>query len=207
LASIGAERHRIGIKIRVAFHDSCHCSMPGSRSQPASITLSIPGWSLPKFPKPPSAPSAGISTCAAEAANEWEPQAQLIEPLNARVVATGETRMCLARCIRDSSHGQEDSRGAYDQTRAMRPFAASRSIVRRIIHSCKPLLEGMPFLAMVAQLFNDRQTQRPQFWRRHFAASSSGSPGKRGLWCGRPVCVERKTRCNRPLNAEGIPAR
>src|SRR5713226_7219971 len=47
---------RNALKVRVAFHDSCHLQhAQGVRLQPRALLSGIPGWSLPKFPKPRSA--------------------------------------------------------------------------------------------------------------------------------------------------------
>jgi glycolate oxidase iron-sulfur subunit len=86
-----AARHRL--KLRVAFHDSCHLQhAQGIRSQPRALLSSIPGLELAEIPEAPiCCGSAGIfNLVQPDAANELgDRKAQLIEPLKADVVATG----------------------------------------------------------------------------------------------------------------------
>jgi glycolate oxidase iron-sulfur subunit len=86
-----ATRHRL--KLRVAFHDSCHLQhAQGIRSQPRALLSSIPGLELAEIPEAPiCCGSAGIFNLVQPgAANELgDRKAQLIAPLMADVVATG----------------------------------------------------------------------------------------------------------------------
>jgi glycolate oxidase iron-sulfur subunit len=86
-----ATRHRL--KLRVAFHDSCHLQhAQGVRSQPRALLSSIPGLELAEIPEAAiCCGSAGIfNLVQPDAANELgDRKARLIEPLNADVVATG----------------------------------------------------------------------------------------------------------------------
>jgi glycolate oxidase iron-sulfur subunit len=86
-----AKRH--GLKLRVAFHDSCHLQhAQGVRSQPRALLSSIPWLELAEIPEAAiCCGSAGIfNLVQPDAANELgDRKAQLIGPLKADVVATG----------------------------------------------------------------------------------------------------------------------
>jgi glycolate oxidase iron-sulfur subunit len=81
------------LKIRVAFHDSCHLQhAQGVRSQPRQLLSNIPGLELAEIPESAiCCGSAGIyNLVQPNAANALgDRKAQLIAPLNAEVVATG----------------------------------------------------------------------------------------------------------------------
>jgi glycolate oxidase iron-sulfur subunit len=81
------------LRMRVAFHDSCHLQhAQGVRSQPRQLLASIPGLELTEIPEAAiCCGSAGIYNLAQpDAANALgDRKAQLIAPLNAEVVATG----------------------------------------------------------------------------------------------------------------------
>jgi len=101
-----AKRQRL--KLRVAFHDSCHLQhAQGVRLQPRALLSSIPGLELAEIPEAAiCCGSAGIfNLVQPDAANELgDRKAQLIEPLKADVVATGnpgcllQMQSALARC-------------------------------------------------------------------------------------------------------------
>jgi glycolate oxidase iron-sulfur subunit len=86
-----AKRQRL--KLRVAFHDSCHLQhAQGVRLQPRALLSSIPGLELAEIPEAAiCCGSAGIfNLLRPDAANELgDRKAYLIEPLKADVVATG----------------------------------------------------------------------------------------------------------------------
>jgi glycolate oxidase iron-sulfur subunit len=86
-----AARHQL--KLRVAFHDSCHLQhAQGIRSQPRALLSSIPGLELAEIPEAPiCCGSAGIfNLVQPDAANQLgDRKAELIAPLKADVVATG----------------------------------------------------------------------------------------------------------------------
>jgi glycolate dehydrogenase iron-sulfur subunit len=81
------------LRIRVAFHDSCHLQhAQGVRLQPRQLLSSIPGMELTEIPESAiCCGSAGIyNLVEPDAANALgDRKAQLIAPLNAEVVATG----------------------------------------------------------------------------------------------------------------------
>jgi glycolate oxidase iron-sulfur subunit len=80
-------------RLRVAFHDSCHLQhAQGVRSQPRQLLADIPGLELTEIPEAAiCCGSAGIyNLVQPDAANALgDRKAQLIVPLNAEVVATG----------------------------------------------------------------------------------------------------------------------
>jgi glycolate oxidase iron-sulfur subunit len=86
-----AKRH--GLKLRVAFHDSCHLQhAQGVRLQPRALLSGIPWLELAEIPEAAvCCGSAGIfNLVQPDAANELgDRKAQLIEPLKADIVATG----------------------------------------------------------------------------------------------------------------------
>jgi glycolate oxidase iron-sulfur subunit len=81
------------LRMRVAFHDSCHLQhAQGVRSQPRQLLADIPGLELAEIPEAAiCCGSAGIyNLVQPDAANALgDRKAQLITPLNAEVVATG----------------------------------------------------------------------------------------------------------------------
>jgi glycolate dehydrogenase iron-sulfur subunit len=81
------------LRMRVAFHDSCHLQhAQGVRSQPRQLLSNIPGLELNEIPEAAiCCGSAGIyNLVQPDAANALgDRKAQLIAPLNAEVVATG----------------------------------------------------------------------------------------------------------------------
>jgi glycolate oxidase iron-sulfur subunit len=81
------------LRMRVAFHDSCHLQhAQGVRSQPRQLLANIPGLELAEIPEAAiCCGSAGIyNLVQPDAANTLgDRKAQLIAPLNAEVVATG----------------------------------------------------------------------------------------------------------------------
>jgi glycolate oxidase iron-sulfur subunit len=93
LAGLEPRAKRQRLKLRVAFHDSCHLQhAQGVRLQPRALLSSIPGLELAEIPEAAiCCGSAGIfNLVQPEAANELgDRKAHLIEPLNADVVATG----------------------------------------------------------------------------------------------------------------------
>ena len=84
---------RSALKLRVAFHDSCHLQhAQGIRSQPRALLSKIPGLELAEIPEAPiCCGSAGIyNLVQPDAANALgDRKAELIAPLKADVVATG----------------------------------------------------------------------------------------------------------------------
>src|SRR5260370_10992015 len=92
-----AARHRL--KLRVAFHDSCHLQhAQGVRSQPRALLSSIPGLELAEIPEAAiCCGSAGIfNLVQPDAANALgDRKAELIAPLKADIVATGNPRCVL----------------------------------------------------------------------------------------------------------------
>src|SRR5712671_2121151 len=84
---------RLPLKLRVAFHDSCHLQhAQGVRSQPRALLSSIPGLELAEIPEAAiCCGSAGIfNLVQPDAATELgDRKAGLIAPLKADVVATG----------------------------------------------------------------------------------------------------------------------
>jgi glycolate oxidase iron-sulfur subunit len=81
------------LHLRVAFHDSCHLQhAQGVRSEPRQLLANIPGIELTEIPESAiCCGSAGIyNLVQPDAANALgDRKAQLIAPLNAQVVATG----------------------------------------------------------------------------------------------------------------------
>jgi glycolate oxidase iron-sulfur subunit len=93
LAEMEPRAKRSGLKLRVAFHDSCHLQhAQGVRSQPRSLLSKIPWLELVEIPEAAiCCGSAGIfNLVQPDAANALgDRKAGLIEPLKADVVATG----------------------------------------------------------------------------------------------------------------------
>src|SRR5713101_8332472 len=93
LAELEPRAKRNALKLRVAFHDSCHLQhAQGVRSQPRSLLSKIPGLELAEIPEAAiCCGSAGIfNLVQPNAANALgDRKAELIAPLKADVVATG----------------------------------------------------------------------------------------------------------------------
>jgi glycolate dehydrogenase iron-sulfur subunit len=93
LTELEPRAQRQHLKLRVAFHDSCHLQhAQGVRLQPRALLSSIPGLELAEIPEAAiCCGSAGIfNLVQPDAANELgDRKAQLIGPLKADVVATG----------------------------------------------------------------------------------------------------------------------
>jgi len=93
LAELEPRAPRRPLKLRVAFHDSCHLQhAQGVRSQPRALLSKIPGLELAEIPETAiCCGSAGIfNLVQPEAANALgDRKAGLIAPLKADVVATG----------------------------------------------------------------------------------------------------------------------
>jgi glycolate oxidase iron-sulfur subunit len=93
LASLEPRAARHPLKLRVAFHDSCHLQhAQGVQSQPRALLLKIPGLQLAEIPESAiCCGSAGIyNLVQPDAANAiGDRKARLIAPLKADVVATG----------------------------------------------------------------------------------------------------------------------
>ncbi len=93
LAELEPRARRHPLKLRVAFHDSCHLQhAQGVRAQPRALLSGIPGLELAEISEAAiCCGSAGIfNLVQPDAANQLgDRKAQLIEPLKADVVATG----------------------------------------------------------------------------------------------------------------------
>jgi glycolate oxidase iron-sulfur subunit len=93
LGELEPRAKRNSLKLRVAYHDACHLQhAQGIRLQPRSLLLGIPGVELAEIPESAiCCGSAGIyNLVQPDAANELgDRKAQLITPLNADVIATG----------------------------------------------------------------------------------------------------------------------
>jgi glycolate oxidase iron-sulfur subunit len=93
LAEMEPRARRNALKLRVAFHDSCHLQhAQGVRSQPRALLSKIPGLELAEIPEAAiCCGSAGIyNLVQPDAANALgDRKAELIVPLKADVVATG----------------------------------------------------------------------------------------------------------------------
>jgi glycolate oxidase iron-sulfur subunit len=93
LTELEPRAKRQPLKLRVAFHDSCHLQhAQGVRLQPRALLSSIPGLELAEIPEAAiCCGSAGIfNLVQPDAANELgDRKAYLIEPLKADLVATG----------------------------------------------------------------------------------------------------------------------
>lgn len=93
LAELPPRAVRRPLRTRVAFHDSCHLQhAQGVRTQPRELLLNIPGLELAEIPESAvCCGSAGIyNLVQPDAATALgDRKAQLIAPLNADVVATG----------------------------------------------------------------------------------------------------------------------
>jgi glycolate oxidase iron-sulfur subunit len=84
---------RKALRVRVAFHDSCHLQhAQGVRAQPRALLAQIPGMQVMEIPESPiCCGSAGIYNLVQPdaAAELGDRKARLIAPLQAEVVATG----------------------------------------------------------------------------------------------------------------------
>ena len=93
LAEMEPRARQNALKLRVAFHDSCHLQhAQGVRSQPRALLSKIPGLELAEIPEAAiCCGSAGIyNLVQPDAANALgDRKAELIAPLKADVVATG----------------------------------------------------------------------------------------------------------------------
>ncbi len=93
LADLEPRAKRNPLKLRVAYHDACHLQhAQGIRQQPRSLLASIPGLELAEIPESAvCCGSAGVyNLVQPDAANVLgDRKAQLITPLNADVIATG----------------------------------------------------------------------------------------------------------------------
>jgi glycolate oxidase iron-sulfur subunit len=93
LAEMEPRAKRSGLKLRVAFHDSCHLQhAQGVRSQPRTLLSKIPWLELVEIPEAAiCCGSAGIyNLVQPDAANALgDRKAELVAPLKADVVATG----------------------------------------------------------------------------------------------------------------------
>jgi glycolate oxidase iron-sulfur subunit len=93
LAELEPRAKRHPLKLRVAFHDSCHLQhAQGVRAQPRALLSGIPGLEIAEIAEAAiCCGSAGIfNLVQPDAANQLgDRKAQLIEPLKADVVATG----------------------------------------------------------------------------------------------------------------------
>jgi glycolate oxidase iron-sulfur subunit len=93
LSELPLRAERKPLRVRVAFHDSCHLQhAQGIRVQPRSLLAQIPGVELLEIPEAPvCCGSAGIyNLVQPDAATELgNRKAKLIAPLHADVVATG----------------------------------------------------------------------------------------------------------------------
>src|SRR5947199_6554929 len=104
-----ATRHRL--KLRVAFHDSCHLQhAQGVRSQPRALLSSIPGLELAEIPEAAiCCGSAGIyNLVQPDAANALgDRKANLIAPLKTDVVATGNPGCLIQLQASPARHGRK----------------------------------------------------------------------------------------------------
>jgi len=108
LAELEPRAKRNTLKLRVAFHDSCHLQhAQGVRTQPRALLSSIPGLEIAEIPEAAiCCGSAGIyNLVQPDAANALgDRKANLIAPLKTDVVATGnpgcvlQLQASLARC-------------------------------------------------------------------------------------------------------------
>jgi glycolate oxidase iron-sulfur subunit len=93
LAELEPRAPRQPLKLRVAFHDSCHLQhAQGVRAQPRALLSRVPGLELTEIPEPAlCCGSAGIyNLVQPDTARELgDRKAQHIAALNADVVATG----------------------------------------------------------------------------------------------------------------------
>jgi glycolate oxidase iron-sulfur subunit len=111
LAELEPRAARHPLKLRFAFHDSCHLQhAQGVRSQPRSLLSGIPGLTLAEIAEAPiCCGSAGIfNLVQPDAANALgDRKAHLIAPLKADVVATGNPGCILQLQSALSRNGQK----------------------------------------------------------------------------------------------------
>lgn len=111
LAELEPRAKRRGLKLRVAFHDSCHLQhAQGVRSQPRTLLSKIPWLELVEIPEAAiCCGSAGIfNLVQPDAANELgNRKAELIAPLKADAVATGNPGCILQVQAALARHGQK----------------------------------------------------------------------------------------------------
>jgi glycolate oxidase iron-sulfur subunit len=111
LTTLPPRAKRNPLSMRVAFHDSCHLQhAQGVRSQPRQLLSDIPGLELSEIPESAiCCGSAGIyNLVQPNAANALgDRKAQLIVPLNAEVVATGNPGCLLQLQSSLARQGQE----------------------------------------------------------------------------------------------------
>jgi glycolate oxidase iron-sulfur subunit len=111
LASLKPRAKRQPLKLRVAFHDSCHLqNAQGVRSQPRALLTGIPGLELAEIPEAPiCCGSAGIFNLVQPdtARTLGDRKADLIAPLNVDVVATGNPGCILQMQSALTRHGQK----------------------------------------------------------------------------------------------------
>lgn len=111
LAEMEPRAKRSGLKLRVAFHDSCHLQhAQGVRSQPRTLLSKIPWLELVEIPEAAiCCGSAGIfNLVQPDAANALgDRKAELIAPLKADVVATGNPGCILQMQSALARHGQK----------------------------------------------------------------------------------------------------
>jgi len=111
LAELEPRAKRQQLKLRVAFHDSCHLQhAQGVRQQPRALLAGIPGVELAEIPEGPiCCGSAGIfNLVQPDTAKELgDRKAQLIVPLKADVVATGNPGCLLQLQSALSRRGQK----------------------------------------------------------------------------------------------------
>ena len=110
LADLEPRAKRRPLKLRVAFHDSCHLQhAQGIRLQPRALLSSIPGLELAEIPEAAiCCGSAGIfNLVQPDAAKELgDRKAELIAPLKADVVATGNPGCLFQMQSALARHGQ-----------------------------------------------------------------------------------------------------
>ena len=119
LAELEPRAKRNTLKLRVAFHDSCHLQhAQGVRTQPRALLSSIPGLEIAEIPEAAiCCGSAGIyNLVQPDAANALgDRKANLIAPLKTDVVATGnpgcvlQLQASLARCGCEPAAGRQDA--------------------------------------------------------------------------------------------------
>jgi glycolate oxidase iron-sulfur subunit len=111
LAELEPRATRHELKLRVAFHDSCHLQhAQGVRSQPRALLSGIPGVELAEIPEAAiCCGSAGIfNLVQPDAANALgDRKAQLIALLKTDVVATGNPGCILQMQAALARHGQK----------------------------------------------------------------------------------------------------
>jgi glycolate oxidase iron-sulfur subunit len=111
LAELQPRAKRQPLKLRVAFHDSCHLqNAQGVRSQPRALLTGIPGLEVAEIPEAPiCCGSAGIFNLVQPdtAKTLGDRKADLIAPLNVDVVATGNPGCILQMQSALTRHGQK----------------------------------------------------------------------------------------------------